>query len=185
MYNVYKITNHDTGRAYIGMTSLPTNKRLVRHLYLLRTGTHPNTHLTEDWALGNTSLTIKKIASYETKAEAKDHETRLIQRQKNPYNVRTGLPGAMKGYTRPVFKNARAYLYSEIAELHSTHSLRELIERYGCGGPMISMIGHGHRFADAPETSFDDVFFDEATKVMVKRPAKSSMKAFYKAGGAQ
>lgn len=180
MYIVYKITNKDTGRAYIGMTSWSAKDRLTRHIYLLRQGSHPNMHLTQDWQLGNTTLAIKTVARYENKADALAHETRLTQRQRNPYNIKTGRPGAMKGYAKHRFKNGRAYLYSEIVELHRTHSLRELIARYGCGGPMISMIGHGHRYTrEAPQTSFDDVYFDDETTVMARRVARSQLKKVY------
>ena len=178
MFTIYKITNEATGRTYIGMTEKTLPHRFIQHKRMLERGTHTNDRLQADHSAGRCALTIKAVARKKTKSAAMLKELEFINNEPKPYNIRTGNPGDFIGrMTSP--RTARPYVYAEIIALRGKANSETLMNRFGFGKSMISMIQNGHRTAPAPETSFADVFCDVETKVDAINTG--SMKAFYQA----
>lgn len=182
-YTIYRITNQDTGRTYIGMTRRDIAIRFGDHRRALRRGTHINEWLQKDWDAGNRALTVTVVTTAPDHETAKKIETRLINLQDNAYNIAKGKPGSLVGYLRHAFRNnGRAYIYAEI-EAQRGRPTRELRDKYGCSQPLVSMIWNGHRTAPTPLTSFADVFIDDDTCVQHIKPKRSRFINLYQ--GAQ
>lgn len=84
-YSIYTITNNETGRVYVGMTTVP-QQRFRDHLSYLRQGKHANPGLLADYRLGHTfsySVILTDIADRWT---AKAAESDLIAATANAYN---------------------------------------------------------------------------------------------------
>ena len=178
MFTIYRITNQANGRTYVGMTEKPLAHRFIQHKRMLDRGTHTNDRLQADYSTGRCQLAIEALARRKTKTAAMLKELEFINNEPKPYNIRTGNRGDFIGrMTSP--RTARPYVYAEIIALRGKANSETLMNRFGFGKPMISMIQNGHRTAPAPETSFADVFCDVETKVGAINTG--SMKAFYQA----
>lgn len=179
MYSIYKITNRDTGRTYIGMTEKPVEFRFRKHIRGLRAGEHVNDHMQADWNLGH-SFVVVKLASRKHKDVAKRLETQLMNLEDNPYNIAMGNPGDMVGYQAHRFTDEnRPYMYAEINRMRQEKSA-DVRKRFNISAPMVSMIQTGMRTAPEPQTSFADVFFCDQTQVRVENPPASGFLRLYR-----
>jgi hypothetical protein len=177
MFNIYKITNRDTGRVYIGMTEKTIHARFRRHMLRLRDGSHVNIHLQADFNRGH-SFIITKITHRKHK-HAKSLETKLMNEIENTYNIARGNPGDMAGYLAYRFTDAnRSYMYAEIIDMRDKPG-KEVRPRFNISQPMVSMIQLGHRKAGPPQTTFRDVFFCDQTEVKVAVPPVSNFLRVY------
>lgn len=102
MYSVYCIKNRYNGRVYVGST-VDLHKRIIRHFYLLRLGTHKNRRLQKDFNRyeGKDAFEVYVLCEAKTKDKALLYEQIFIDGFSDTYNI---LPkaGSAKGriYTK-------------------------------------------------------------------------------------
>jgi len=84
-YAIYTITNDQTGRIYVGMTTKPKT-RFLGHLKDFRLGKHKNPGLMADYRNGHTFTYSVVMTDIEDKWTAKAAESDLIVGTPNAYN---------------------------------------------------------------------------------------------------
>lgn len=179
MYSIYKITNLDNSRTYIGMTEHPVKNRFKKHISELRRGVHVNKEMQADWDEGHT-LTVSKQAWRKEKSNAKALETKLMNLEVMPYNIAKGNDGDLKGLRTDKFNNnSRPYVYSEVKKLIGLPQ-QLAMDHFNISQVMVSLIQNGHRVTVDPQTSFKDTFSCFLTQVKAANAAPSNMIAMYR-----
>ena len=84
-YSIYTITNDQTGRVYVGMTTVP-QRRFQDHLRYLRLGKHANPGLLADYRQGHSFSYSVILTDIEDRWTAKAAESDLIAATANAYN---------------------------------------------------------------------------------------------------
>jgi len=182
LYHIYSITNLTNGRVYIGLTKQALHTRIAKHRQQLRDGCHRNIHMQKDWNEGNFSFTYNVLGSTSNQQEAKDIEKSLMNMLFETYNIRKGNPGDMNGFSKGCSKSRRVYIYDEIICLSKCYGYtpKRLMEIFQVSHPLISMVLHGHRTTDAPQTSFGNLASCEQTLPKANNPRPSKYVDLYK-----
>lgn len=168
-YHLYRITNKNTGRTYIGLTQGPVAVRFGRHMSRLASRTHHSEAMQLDYDAGH-AFEVESVASLSGKDVAMAAEMQLAQSEPEPYNVKTGRRGDMSHVLSTSRKFNKNYIYPEVIALRGKLKQDAIAKRYGISQSMVTLIQNGHRTADhVPETSFAEVFCD--TDTVVRCPA--------------
>ena len=93
---IYKITNIQNNKCYIGQSVQTSNVRINNHRYRLRANKHSNPHLQSAWNVhGESSFIFEKIAFAKSASELDNLEVQLIKEHKSNnrnfgYNIFSG-----------------------------------------------------------------------------------------------
>lgn len=105
IHYIYKITNHESGKVYIGRTENP-KKRFSGHKSKLNTNTHPSKEMQKDYnsLVSVESITYEILIEVDTLDEALDLEEFYVEHyRESAYNLMGGGRKGMPSELHPLF----------------------------------------------------------------------------------